>query len=711
MKRPIQWLAWAALGLTACSCSTIAYGQTQNMSRTRAEAGAYAKEPASKESFDYVVDRFADAQVLRYQVKGFDELTVKQKELVYYLYEAALCGRDMIFDQNYKHNLRVRRTLEAIIAHYPNKSEEAYQKLEAYAKRVFFSNGIHHHYSMKKFVPEITVAEFQAILMSVPPKFYPTLPGESAKTFIEFITPIIMDEKLDAKRVNLDASQDLIKTSAMNYYEGVTQKEVEEFYAKLINKKDQQPISYGLNSKLVKDKKGKIREEVYKVGGLYSNAITKVVYWLEKAVTVAENDKQKKALELLVKFYKTGSLKDFDAYNIAWVQDVDSRVDVVNGFIEVYGDPLGYRAAYESVVSIKDMEASRRIAAIGSNAQYFEDNSPILPEHKKKKVTGISAKVITAVVEAGDAAPTTPIGINLPNANWIRKDHGSKSVSLGNIVEAYDNSSAGGSIDEFAATPEEAGRAKKFGALAGILHTDMHEVIGHASGQILPGVGTPKETLKNYASALEEARADLVALYYILDPKLIEIGVMPSLEVGKAEYDSYIRNGMMLQLNRLDANEQLEEAHMRNRQLNASWVYERAAKTGAIVRYQRDGKTYFEIKDYMATREMFGQLLREIQRVISTGDFKAGQGLIEGYGVKVDEGLKMEVKNRFAKLNAAPYKGFVQPKLVPVFDNKKLVNVKVEYPKTFLEQMREYGERYSFLPHYDSEAANKASKK
>lgn len=667
-----------------------------------AQAQTAGNKPATEkqENFEHLAERFADLQVLRYKIEGFESLNPKQKELCYYLYQAALSGRDMIWDQNYKHNLRVRKTLEAIISSYKgDKKSDQYQLFLTYAKRVFFSNGIHHHYSSKKIIPNFNEQFLSTLIYGSNAKMLPLQPGESVKDFVGFITPIICDPNKDAKKINLAANEDLLQTSAMNFYEGLSQAEVEEYNEKKIDKKDPTPISYGLNSKLVKEN-GEIKEKVWKVGGMYNNSIVKIVSWLEKAVTVAENENQKDALKKLITFYKTGSLKDFDTYNIAWVKDVDSRIDVVNGFIEVYGDPLGYRASYESVVSIKDMEASQRIEAIGNEAQYFEDNSPILPEHKKKEVTGISAKVITAVVESGDAAPSTPIGINLPNANWIRKNHGSKSVQISNIVSAYDAVGGSSLTKEFCFTDDEMQRAYLHSSLAGKLHTDMHEVIGHASGQILPGVGTPKETLKNYASALEEARADLVALYYMMDPKLLEIGVMPDLEVGMAEYDAYIRNGMLVQLTRLELGEQLEEAHMRNRAMIARWAFERS-KGRAIVRETKYGKTYFHITDYKLLREIFGELLREVQRVISTGDYKAGMMLIEEYGVKVDPELHQEVIKRYRQFNLAPYKGFIQPKLKPVLKGNKLVDVQVTYPTDFLEQMLEYGKDYGFLPNYN----------
>jgi dipeptidyl-peptidase III len=524
------------------------------------------------------------------------------------------------------------------------------------------------------------------------------LEGKSLDAFLAEMKPVIFDPKVDAKIVDLAPGIDNIKASANNFYEGVTMDEVEAYYASRINKNDEQPISWGLNSKMMKVN-GVVTEKVWKVGGMYSAAIEKIVYWLEKAITVAENDKQKKALELLVEYYKTGDLKKWDEYNIAWVNDTESRIDVANGFIEVYGDAIGKRASYESVVSIKDLEATKRIATIAANAQWFEDNSPLMPEHKKKTVKGITAKVITVVQEAGDAAPSTPIGINLPNANWIRQQHGSKSVSLGNIVHSYNIVSAKSPVmKEFAYSEEEIKRNSEFGALSGDLHTDMHEVIGHASGQINKGVGDPDQTLKNYASTLEEARADLVALYYIYDQKLVDIGVMPSLEVGKCEYDGYIRNGLIVQLTRIPLGENLEEAHMRNRQLVAAWAYDKGKADNVIEWVKKDGKTFVKVNNYEKLRELFGQLLREIQRIKSEGDYKAATALVETYGVKVDQTLLKEVRERFDALNVAAYKGFIQPKLVPVMENEKIVDVKVEYPSDFLENQLELGKQYNYLP-------------
>ena len=650
--------------------------------------------------FQVLADQFADLQVLRYRIPGFENLTLQQKELLYYLSQAARSGHDMIWDQNYRHNLLIRKTIENIVEHYEgDRKDPRWEQFMVYAKRVWFSNGIHHHYSTRKFVPEFDTAYWNALIQGCPKATFPVTPScSNPAQLAAFLQPILFDPKIDAKRVNQESGIDLVQGSANNFYSGVTQKEVEAYYKPLKNPADTTPVWFGLNSRLTKVN-GKVTEIPWKSGGLYGEAIDRIVFWLQKAITVAENPKQKKALELLVEYYKTGDLKTWDAYNIAWVQDTESMIDVVNGFIEVYGDPLGMRASYESVVSFRDMEATKRIKAIGDQAQWFEDQSPILAEHKKAKVTGISAKVITVVQEAGDASPSTPIGINLPNADWIRKMHGSKSVALGNMVYAYNEMGAkGSSIQEFAWDQAEIDRSKKFGPLAGDLHTDLHEVIGHASGQLNPGIGTPKETLKQYAYTLEEARADLVALYYIMDPKLIELGVMPSLEVGKAEYDGYIRNGLMLQLRRLEPGENLEESHMRNRQLNAAWAYQKGLANKVIERKQRDGKTYFVVNDYNALRDLFGQLLREIQRIKSEGDFKAGQALVETYGVKVEQALVAEVKKRFESIQSKPYSGFIQPRLVPIMVQGKIKDVKVEYPDNFVEQMMEFGREYATLP-------------
>ena len=648
------------------------------------------------DNFNYECDRFADIQVLRYEITGFNELTAKQKELAYYLSEAANCGRDIIYDQKYKHNLAIRKTIEAILTTYQgDKTTDDYKKFETYAKKVFFANGIHHHYSNMKFVPECSFDFFAAAVKATPVEMLP-LNGRTVDAFLAEMKPIIFDSKVDAKIVDLSTGIDNVKASANNFYEGLSQAEVEAYYDSRMNKNDEQPISWGLNSKMVKEN-GVTTEKVWKVGGMYTAAIEKIVYWLQKAIAVAENDQQKKTLTLLVEYYKSGDLKKWDEYNIAWVNDTESRLDVVNGFIEVYGDAIGKRGTFESVVSMKDMEATKRIAKIAANAQWFEDHSPLLPEHKKKEVKGITAKVITVIQEAGDAAPSTPIGINLPNANWIRQQHGSKSVSLGNVVHSYNVVGAKSPMmQEFALTPEEIELNKKYGSLAGDLHTDMHEVIGHASGQINKGVGDPDQTLKNYASTLEEARADLVALYYVYDQKLVELGVMPNLDAGKCEYDGYMRGGVITQLTRIELGDNLEEAHMRNRQLVAAWAMEKGKANNVVEWVKKEGKTYVRVNDYAKLRDLFGQLLREIQRIKSEGDYAAATALVEGYGVKVDQILLKEVRDRFAKLNTAPYKGFIQPQLKATFTGETVNDVTVTYPDNFIQNQLELSKKYSF---------------
>lgn len=671
------------------------------------QAAAKNAKPAGKtthamthqgSTFNYVSEQFADLRILRYEIPGFDQLSLKQKELLYYLSEAALCGRDIAWDQNYKYNLTVRKTIDAIVnGHRGDVNSPAYKQFMVYAKRVWFSRGIHHHYSSDKILPEFSQAYFKELLNGIDAKALPLKAGESKADFIARITPVIFDPAIAPKKVSLDPSKDLVTSSAVNFYEGVSQKEAIEFYEKMTDKNSKTPVMLGLNSKLVKEN-GVLVEKVWKVGGMYTAAIEKIVYWLEKAVSVAENAEQKEALEKLVVFYKSGSLKDFDDYNIAWVKDVNSAIDVVNGFIEVYEDPLGKKGSFESVVSVKDFEASKRIATIGANAQWFEDNSTLLPQHKKKNVKGISAKVINAVMESGDAAPSTPIGINLPNNEWIRETHGSKSVNLGNIVEAYDQAAGGSVVNEFYYNDAIRKNVLAYAGLADKLHTDMHEVIGHASGQIEDGVGQPHETLKNYASALEEGRADLVALYYLMDQKLVDLGVMPSLDYGKASYDEYITKGLIVQLSRLKLGDNIEEAHMRNRQMVAAWAYEKGKPENVIEKKVENGKTYFVINDYQKLRTLFGDLLREIQRIKSQGDYKAGHDLIENYGVKVDPALHKEVLERYKKLGMAPYQGFIQPKLVPVIVDGKITDVKVQYPTSFTQQMLEYSKNYSYLP-------------
>jgi dipeptidyl-peptidase-3 len=652
--------------------------------------------------FKYFSEKFADLQVLRYQVPGFDDLSIKQKKLLYYLYEAALSGREIIYDQNYKHNLTIKRTLEAIISSFKgDRNTDDYKKFLVYAKRFWFSNGIHHHYSNQKFLPEFSEEYFAELVKNSSEERFPFISLETPDELIARITPLLFDPNIDSKKINRNPDDDLIVTSANNYYEGVTQKEVEDFYAKRIDKNDPEPISYGLNSKLIKQE-NEIIEKTYKVGGMYTDAIEQIVYWLKKAVEVSENEKQKAALEKLIEYYETGDLQTYDKYNILWVQDTDSRIDVVNGFVETYGDALGFRGAFEGIVSFVDPEATKRIAAIGNQAQWFEDNSTIMDEHKKKDVKGISATVITVVVESGDAHPSTPIGINLPNPNWIRANYGSKSVSLGNIIHSYDEAAkSSGQLEEFGFSDEQNEIERQYGILGSNLRTDMHEVIGHASGIINEGVGTPKETLKNYASVMEEARADLVALYFLLDPKLVEIGVMPNLNPGKAQYLDFIRNGTMWQLRRIELGDDIEQSHMRNRQMVARWVYEKGKPDNVIEKVVQDGKTYFVIRDYEKLRELFGQLLRETQRIKSEGDYEAAKNLVETYGVKIDYDLHKEVLERYSKLNIAPYTGFINPRLVPVFEGEKILDVKIEFPDDFQKQMMEYADEYSLLPNYN----------
>ncbi|MCB9165030.1 MAG: dihydrofolate reductase [Flavobacteriales bacterium] len=651
--------------------------------------GTSQADSTKTDAFQWEAEQFADIRVLRYQVPGWDQLSLQQKKLCYYLNMAGLAGRDIMYDQNYRYNLRIRRALESILNNYKGERSGAdWDAFLVYAKQFFFSNGIHHHYSNDKHTPEFGQPYFEQLLS-----------GSGASLAPEVLAAIF-DPTIDAKKVSLDADKDLVLASAVNFYgEDINEKEVEAFYASRIDKNAAEPLSHGLNSKLVRGKDGKLMEEVYKVGGLYGAALEESVKWLEKAIEVAETPEQKTALELLVKYYRTGDLKTWDDFNVAWVKDTKSSVDYILGFVEVYNDPLGKRGSYESIVEVNDPEATRNMSVIMDNAQWFEDNSPLLPEHKKKNVVGITYRFINTAGEAGDAAPSTPIGVNLPNADWIRAAHGSKSVSLGNITDAYEKSSGTSTLEVFCHDAEEIERAKQHGALAGNLHTALHEVVGHASGQLEPGVGEPDATLKSYASTLEEGRADLVALYYLLDPKLVELGVMPSLEVGKAEYDSYIRNGLLVQLRRLKEGKNIEEAHMRNRQWVSAWVYEKGAADSVIVKVVRDGHTYYDIRDYEALRGLFGQLLREVQRIKSQGDGAAGKALVETYGVKVDPAIHKEVLERAASIKTAPYAGFIQPIMIPVEDSKgELTDIRLEYPDDFVKQMLHYGEKYSFLP-------------
>ena len=643
-------------------------------------------EAHSEDNFDWSVDKFADIEVLRYQIPGWDQLKSKQRIYTYYLVEAGLAGRDIIWDQNYRHNLEIRHALEKILDMYTgDETLEQWMAFENYAKRVFFSNGIHHHYSKMKHAPGFERTYFDELLMAA---------GiEMSDEALE----AIFNPEMDKKKVVKSQGMDLVLASAGNMYDSkMTQAEAEAYYSSIIDKEDARPISYGLNSKLVYGENG-VEEAVYKVGGLYGKSLEKVVFNLQQAAKYAENEQQATALGLLVEYYQTGDLKKWDEYNIAWVQTKEGDVDYINGFVEVYEDPLGKGGSYETVVEITDFDASARMKVVADNVQWFEDNSTIMDEHKKKEVKGVSYKVVTVAGEAGDASPSTPIGVNLPNANWIRQEYGSKSVSLGNIEYAYESAKGSGFLKEFAFSDSEIERAKKYGTTGSKMHTALHEVVGHASGLINDGVGQPSETMKNYASTLEEARADLVALYFIMDAKMQEIGLMENDEAGKAEYDNYIRNGMMTQLYRILPGAEIEEDHMRNRQLVASWAYEQGLPDNVVERKTIEGKTYFVINDYSKLRALFGELLKEIQRIKSEGDFEAGKALVEGYGVQVDEELHKEVLARTSKLNIAPYRGFVNPVLVPVMENDEVIDVKVEYVDSFLGQMKMYGEKYGHL--------------
>ncbi|MEZ4265321.1 MAG: dihydrofolate reductase [Myxococcota bacterium] len=669
-----------------------------------------AAPPAAPE-FVWQTEQFGDIRILRYQIPGFAELPLQTKKLLYFLAEAGLSGRDIIWDQNGRYNLLVRHTLEAIFETYSGERSGAdWDSFVVYAKRVFFSGGIHHHYSTKKLPPGFPEAYVKTLVTGSSAEKLPLAEGETAEQLAARLTSILFDPAIVPQRVAQDEGSDVVLDSANNYYDpDVRQKEVEAFYAARVDKKDTRPVSWGLNSKLVRGADGKLEERVWKVDGMYGEAIEPIVSWLEKAIPVAESDAQRKALELLVKFYRSGDLADFDAYSIAWVADTDSSVDVVNGFIESYGDALGYRGAFESIVSIRDDIASRRIAAISAEASWFEAHMPYIEAHKKPDVKGISARVINVVTSAGDSSPGLPIGVNLPNSEWIREQHGSKSVNLGNIVDAYEQAGkSSGLLEEFAGSAEVIARAKKYGTLPDNLHTDMHEVIGHASGRLEPGVGQPGETLKAYASALEEARADLVALYFLMDPKLVELGVMESLEVGKSAYDDYIRNGLLVQLARIEPGHNLEEAHMRNRQLVALWAYEKGKEKNVVERVETDGKTAFLVRDYEALRALWGELLREIQRIKSTGDYAAAKALFEGWGIKVDQKLNAEVRERYARLKISPYAGFLNPRLIPMLKGGEIVDVSVIYPDDFLTQMLEYGKLYGYLPVATGPAASEA---
>lgn len=642
-------------------------------------------------------EQFADIQILRYRVPGFEELPLQQKELVYYLTQAALEGRDILFDQNGKYNLAIRRVLETIYTDYPgDRTAPDFLNLEVYLKRVWFSNGIHHHYGSGKFVPGFSPRFLREALSSVDAAKLPLAPGQTVEQLFDELQPVIFDPAVLPKRVNQADGEDLVLTSACNYYEGVTQQEAETFYASLKDPADETPVSYGLNSRLVKEE-GRVYEKIWKVGGLYTEALEKIVFWLRKAEAVAENDAQKAVIGKLIEYYETGDLKTFDEYAILWVKDRESHIDFVNGFTETYGDPLGMKASWEAIVDFKDVEATRRTELISDNAQWFEDHSPVDSRFKKEKVKGVSAKVITAAILGGDLYPATAIGINLPNSNWIRSRHGSKSVTIGNITDAYNKAARGnGFNEEFVYSDVERRLIDTYGDLTGELHTDLHECLGHGSGRLLPGVDP--DALKAYGSTIEEARADLFGLYYVADAKLRELGLLPDEEAYKAEYYTYLMNGLITQLVRIESGNDIEEAHMRNRQLIARWVYEKGAAHKVVEMVKKEGKTYVVVNDYPKLRQLFGELLAEVQRIKSTGDFEAARLLVETYAVKVDPVLHAEVLARYAKLGLAPYKGFVNPRYEAVKDeNGRITDINITYDESYAGQMLRYSREYSSL--------------
>ncbi|WP_370459992.1 dihydrofolate reductase [Bacteroides sp. 519] len=644
--------------------------------------------------FSYTVEQFADLQILRYKVPGFEELTLQQKELIYYLTEAALQGRDILFDQNGKYNLAIRKLLETVYTNYKgDKNNADFVALTTYLKRVWFSSGIHHHYGMDKFVPGFSEEFLREEIRKADQSELPLLEGQTTEQFCDLIFPVIFDPTVMPKRVNQADGEDLVKTSACNYYDGVTQTEAEEFYLAMKDTTNATPVSYGLNSRLVKEG-SKIYEQVWRADGLYGPTIKKIISWLQKAETVAENNSQKAVISKLIEFYQTGDLKTFDDYSILWVKDLDSRIDFVNGFIESYGDPLGMKASWESLVNFKDLEATRRTELISNNAQWFEDHSPADKQFKKEEVKGVSAKVITAAILAGDLYPATAIGINLPNSNWIRSVHGSKSVTIGNITDAYNKAAHGnGFNEEFVYSDTEKELLEKYGDLTGNLHTDLHECLGHGSGKLLPGVDP--DALRAYGSTIEETRADLFGLYYVADPKLVELGLTPNMDAYKSEYYSYLMNGLMTQLVRIEPGNNIEESHMRNRQLIARWVYEKGAADKVVELVKKNNKTYVVINDYQKLRTLFGDLLRIIQKIKSTGDFEAARDIVEQYAVKVDPALHNEVLERYKKLNLSPYKGFVNPVYEAVTNaDGKITDVKVTYTEGYTEQMLRYSKEY-----------------
>lgn len=649
------------------------------------------------ESIEHFVERFADVNIMRYHLKDWNSLSLEQKKLVYYLSKAAISGRDIIYDQNYLHNLLIRRNLEIFLERFEgNRNTDNFRAFKTYLKQVWFSNGIHHHASTYKHKPGFSEEWFEDAVKTIDNDFWFTYQGQTAAEMFDLIIPVIFDPDVDNKRVSLDPSKDLILSSANNFYKNLTEKEVVEFYGSMIDTEDPRPVSYGLNSRLVK-RNGKIYEEVYKIGGLYSDALKQVVYWLEKAVPYAEDDLQKASIEKLIKYYNTGDLRVFDKFSVMWVQNDEPVVDFINGFIEVYGDPLGMKATWEGVVHYKDVEASERTKLISDNAQWFEDNSPVDPLFKKKEVKGVTARVITVAHLGGDCYPSSPAGINLPNADWIRKEYGSKSVTIDNVTYAYEQvRQIEGSTAEFSWDEAETELLNKHGHLASNLLTDLHECLGHGSGKLLPGVSS--EALRNYASVIEEARADLFALYYLMDSKMIELGLIPDIDVAKAGYIAYIRNGLMTQLRRIKPGQNIEQTHMRNRQLVAKWVYEKGIEDNVIEKKIRNNKTYFVINDFDALRKLFGELLAKIQRVKSEGDFEAGKELVEKYAVNVDPEIHREVLERFKKLDIASYGGFVNPVFVPVKNGKgEIIDIKVDYSEGYVEQNLRYSKDFSFL--------------
>lgn len=652
-----------------------------------------APAPASER---VLLDTFADLQILRYDLPGFDQLDLRQKTFIYYLSEATLAGRDIIYDQHCRYNLAIRKTLEAIHNTYKgDKTSADWKAFETYSKRVWFSNGIHHHYNEAKFLPTFSREYFTTLVSGCDPAALP-IKGD-IKMLLADLLPVMFDPAVLAKRTNKDESVDVIQQSAVNFYEGVTAAEVDNYYkAKIKAAGDKAPM-FGLNSKLVKTSSG-LEEQVWRSGGLYGKAIDKIIENLEKALPFAENDMQKKAIGLLVDYYRSGDLRTFDEFNKVWVKETASTIDFINGFIEVYHDPKGYKADFEAMVQYNDPEATQKMAIVSKNAQYFEDNSTIPQAYKRESVQGVSYRVINVAMEGGDCTPSTPIGVNLPNSNWIRTDYGSKSISLDNIENAYNKAGGALALQEFAHDPEEIALASKYGEACGKMHTALHEVIGHASGKLKPGMPEPNVTLKHYSSTLEEGRADLVALYFMPDPKLIEWGLLPDANAYKAEYDQYIRNGLLMQLRRIQPGDDIEEDHMRNRQLVAAWAFDKGKKDSVIVQVVRDGKTYYDIRDYAKLRTLFGELLSEIQRIKSEGDFRAARLLVETYGVKTDVATVKQVKSRYAALPTKAYSGFVQPRLVAVRDaSGNITDVKVQVETDFVQQMLRYGREYSFL--------------